>query len=107
MLQRRSLGDRDEQTRVKSNDDQLIRETRTPDMFNKPCMMGLIRSALLYLETRKHPSIYCEEKQPPQTDKLPLDDNNHTCKALIFVIASLLTECPRGSVMACMKKVTV
>ena len=58
MLRRRSLGDRDEQTRVKSNDDQLIRETRTPDMFNKPCMMELIRSALLYfLETEKHPSI--------------------------------------------------
>ena len=57
MLRRRSLGDRDEQTRVKSNDDQLIRETRTPDMFNKPCMMELIRSALLYLETEKQPSI--------------------------------------------------
>ena len=57
MLRRRSLGDRDEQTRVKSNDDQLIRETRTPDMFNKPCMMELIRSALLYLEIEKQPSI--------------------------------------------------
>ena len=64
MLRRRSLGDRDEQTRVKSNDDQLIRETRTPDMFNKRCMMELIRSALLYLETRKQPSIFCKEKQP-------------------------------------------
>ena len=65
MLRRRSLGDQDEQTRVKSNDDQLIRETRTPDMFNKPCMMELIRSALLYLETeKKQPSIYCKEKQP-------------------------------------------
>ena len=76
MLRRRSLGDRDEQTRVKSNDDQLIRETRTPDMFNKPCMMDLIRSALLYLETGNS-HLFIVKEASPQTDKLPpLNDNN-------------------------------
>ena len=77
MLRRRSLGDRDEQTRVKSNDDQLIRETRTPDMFNKPCMMELIRSALSYLETAKTAIYLWQRKAAPKTDKLPPLNGKH------------------------------